>query len=302
MNTRAAPPLWIAHAKLVIVSLCWGSTFIAGRVLAQGMPNLTAASSRFILASSIFLLLLLYQGPLPRLNRKQMMVTATMGFFGVFIANMFFFAALEKVPAGKTALIVSLSPILITLVVAFLLKDRIGMQRWTGIVLALLGVSLVITEGRLNELGYYVRNLFNTGEGFMLLSVCGWVVYTVLSRFALKGLTPLAATTYAALFGTLFLLVAALTEIPQWNAEMMNASTVGALVYLAAIGTAIPFLWYIEGIRAIGTTGTVIYSNLVPVFGVILSFLILSEPISLPMILGGLVVIAGVTLTNRSRS
>jgi drug/metabolite transporter (DMT)-like permease len=63
-------PIWQAHAKLVFVAFCWGTTLIAGRIVAQNIPNLTAASGRFLIAALIFLVLLQSQGPLPKLNAK----------------------------------------------------------------------------------------------------------------------------------------------------------------------------------------------------------------------------------------
>lgn len=297
----AQPPIWLAHAKLVFVAFCWGTTLIAGRIVAQNVPHFTAASGRFIIATVIFLILLRSQGPLPKINARQALVTAAMGLTGVFCFNLFFFTALEKVPASKTALIVSLSPILTALAVSLILRETLSLQRWLGIALAFLGVSIVITQGQVLETLHYFANSFESGEGFMMLSVSSWVAYTVLGRFALVGLTPLQATTYAALWGTAALLIATIFDIPHWDSDMLTWENAAAIVYIATFGTAIASLWFLQGVRAIGPARTAVYSNLTPVFGVTLGFLVLSEPIHLSMILGGVIVIAGVTLTNRAK-
>ena len=306
MNTPAKSPkqapIWQAHAKLVFVALCWGTTLIAGRIVAQNLPNLTAASSRFLIAALIFVVLLRSQGPLPKINAKQALVTAAMGLTGVFCFNFFFFTALEKVPASKVALIVSLSPILTALAVSFILKERLSFQRWCGIVLAFFGVSIVITQGQVHETLQYFANSFESGEGFMMLSVSSWVAYTVLGRFALVGLTPLQATTYAALWGTAGLLLATLSDIPLWHSGMLTLENALGILYIAIFGTVIASLWFLQGVRVLGPARTAVYANLTPIFGVILGYLILSEPIDLSMIIGGAIVILGVTLTNRARA
>jgi len=301
LNPETKATIWLAHAKLVFVAFCWGTTLIAGRIVAQNIPNLTAASGRFLIAATIFLILLRSQGPLPRLNTRQLVVTAAMGLTGVFCFNLFFFTALEKVPAGKTALIVSLSPILTALAVSVLLREKLGIQRWLGIALAFFGVTIVITQGNLAQTWFYFTHSFESGEGFMMLSVTSWVAYTVLSRFALVGLSPLQATTYAALFGTLGLLLATLSDIPTWEATMLTWENTLAIVYIAVFGTVIASLWFVQGVSRIGPARTAVYSNLTPIFGIILGYLILSEPIHLSMIVGGVIVIAGVTLTNRAK-
>ncbi|MEZ4942125.1 MAG: DMT family transporter [Saprospiraceae bacterium] len=71
-----------------------------------------------------------------------------------------------------------------------------------------------------------------------------------------------------------------------------------ALAYLGLMGTVLGFIWYTEGIRAIGTTRTAIFNNLVPVFGVLLSVLLLKETVSWVVLLGGLLVVLGVAVIN----
>jgi drug/metabolite transporter (DMT)-like permease len=74
-----------------------------------------------------------------------------------------------------------------------------------------------------------------------------------------------------------------------------------AILYIAVFGTVIASLWFVQGVSRIGPARTAVYANLTPIFGVLLGYLILSEPIHLSMVLGGVIVIAGVTLTNRAK-
>ncbi|MGZ3253030.1 MAG: EamA family transporter [Burkholderiaceae bacterium] len=60
----------------------------------------------------------------------------------------------------------------------------------------------------------------------------------------------------------------------------------------------IAFVWYYEGVKAIGPTRTAVFNNLVPVFGIVFGALLLHEPILISMVIGGALVITGVTLTN----
>lgn len=274
---------------------------IAGRVISQHVPNLTAGSIRLVIASAVLFLLLRQQGPLPRINLRQFGVLATMGVAGVFVFNVFFFWALEKIPASKGALIVALIPVLTALGVAYLLKERLGVQRWLGIAMALIGVVIVITHGDWLRASDYLSSLFEAGDGLMLIAALGWVTYTILSRFALQGLSPLAASTYAAWVGMFILLIGLPFEADLWSDSMLNWPSVLALVYIALMGTVVPYVWYVQGVQRLGPARAAIYINLTPVFGVSLGYLLLGESIDLSMLVGGLIVIAGVTLTNRSQ-
>jgi drug/metabolite transporter (DMT)-like permease len=300
--TAKAPSLRTAYLKLVLCAFFWGATFIAGRIAVQVMPPLTVATGRFLVAS-VLLLLIAYrvEGGLPKLSRNQLWVTLLLGLTGVAIYNVFFFGALERMPAGKTALLVALSPILTAVTVALILKEKLGPYRWGGIALALIGTLTIVTQGDILNATHSLLESFGWGELLMFGAILSWVSYTVISRFALKGLTPIAATTYATLWGTLVLGLAAITELDLLGPQMLTWGNFITIFYLGAFGSAIAFIWYNEGVKIIGPARTVVFTNLVPVFGLSLGYLILDEPIYLSMVIGGAIVIAGVTLTNQAK-
>lgn len=290
-----------AYIKLILCALFWGGTFIAGRMTAQSMPHMIIATGRFVVATLI-LLIVAYrvEGGLPKLTRNQFFSTLALGLTGISIYNIFFLAALERMPAGKTALLVAMSPILTGISVTIILKERLGWHRWGGLILAFIGVITIVTKGDVLHATQSIISAFGWGEFFMMTAIVSWVAYTLISRFTLKGLSPIAATTYATLFGTVFLLIGAIFEIPLLTSDMLTWKNAGAVFYLGSFGSALAFIWYSEGVKTIGPARTVAFTNLVPVFGVLLGYLILSEPILLSMVIGGGIVIAGVTLTNRA--
>ena len=71
------------------------------------------------------------------------------------------------------------------------------------------------------------------------------------------------------------------------------------ILYLGVIGTAVAFVWYYQALQRFGAARTVIFNNLVPVFGAALGVLLLDEPLLPSMIVGGLVAVAGVMMVTR---
>jgi drug/metabolite transporter (DMT)-like permease len=285
--------------KLACVALFWGGTFIAGRVLAVSVPHMVAAASRFLVACVLLLVAAWrLEGGLPRLNARQAVVTALLGASGIFLYNLCFLGALARLPAGRTALIIALNPAVTALAMSLLLRERLEPARWLGIALALAGTAVVITRG--DVLGSLSQSV-GRGELMMFGGVCAWAVYTIIGQRALRGLTPIAATTYAALWGGSFLAVGAAFQLGDVQWASLGWRTALSVLYLGAVGTVLGFVWYYEGVRAIGPARTAVFNNLVPVFGVALAALLLDEPILLSMLVGGAMVIAGVTLTNRRR-
>jgi drug/metabolite transporter (DMT)-like permease len=290
----------LVYAKLVLVTLFWGGTFIAGRIAAHALPVLSAAALRFAVAAALLLAVAwVKEGGLPRLSGKQIGATAALGLTGIFLYNLCFFGALGTMPAGRAALFVALNPIVTALAAALLLRERLHLWKWAGIALAFCGAAVVITRG--DPLGalHDVKQSLGSGELLMLCAISSWAAYTLIGRAALKGLSPVAATTYAALWGLLFLVIGAAGDLAAMDWRAIGWQVWLSIGYLGAFGTVLGFVWYYEGVKAIGASRTAVFNNLVPVFGISLGALLLGEQVLASMVAGGVLVAAGVTLTNR---
>ena len=291
---------WLIYFKLTIVALLWGGTFIAGRLLADSLAPQMAAIGRFALAALLLIALVWkIEGRLPKLSARQLGITFLLGLTGVFIYNVFFFSALAEMPASRTALFVAFNPVITVILMAVLHREKLALHRFLGIMIAVLGAIIVITEGDLATAFSDISHTFGRGELFMFCAVVSWAVYTVIGRQALMGLTPLVTTTYAALWGFLLLITSAAFGQNALSTVSLNFESIAAIMYLGIFGTVIPFVWYYQGVQRIGAAQTAVFTNLVPVFGVLLGVLLLGEQFSYSMVLGGVLVFTGVAVTNR---
>lgn len=298
-NLSAMTPLLVL--KLTMVAVFWGGAFIAGRILAQSLPTMTAAFGRIFIASILLVIVVIkIEGSLPRLNRKQTFLTAILGFTGVFINNICFFGALARVPAGRTSLFVSLTPIVTAILASFFFRERLGVRRWFGILVALIGAIVVITRGDLVSGITDINQSIGLGELMMIGAVFSWAAYTLISREVIETLSPIVATTYSTLWGFFFLSIGALGEFKDIDWVLLDWRVWTSVFYLGAFGNVIAFIWFYEGIQAVGPSRTAIFSNLVPAFGVLFSVLLLGEPLLISMVVGGLITALGVSLVNRS--
>jgi drug/metabolite transporter (DMT)-like permease len=275
------------YLKLIACTLIWGGTFIAGHIVSNALPPLTAASIRFSIAAALLLVLAWKrEGGLPKLSMQQLGATAALGLTGIFMYNFFFFSALGKMEASRSALFIAMNPIVTALAAAAVLGERLNWKKWAGIGIAFVGAAVLITRGEPLAALHDIRQSIGVGELMMLGA-------------ALKGLSPIAATTYASLWGLGFLLISAARELPGVAWTSLGWQVWASVTYLGAFGTVVAFVWWYEGVKAIGSARTAVFNNLVPVFGVSLAALMLGEQVMASMIAGGLLVAAGVTITNR---
>ncbi|MCG6202828.1 DMT family transporter [Psychromonas antarctica] len=299
-NDLALPSIWPTYFKLILVALLWGGTFIAGRLLAGSLSPLMSAIGRFGLAVLILILLTIkLEGRLPKLSLRQVAITFALGLTGIFTYNLCFFTALSEMPASRTALFVAFNPIATALLVSLLYREKISFKKLLGISVAVLGALTVISNGHLLTVTQDISQAFGRGELSMLCAVLSWAIYTVVGRKALLGLSPLVSTTYAAIWGLLLLLMVWFFNPNVQVLPELNWKIGVAIGYLAVFGTVIPFIWYYQGIKTIGAAQTSVFTNFVPLFGVLLGALLLNEQISSSMLLGTVLVITGVVLTNR---
>jgi drug/metabolite transporter (DMT)-like permease len=175
----------------------------------------------------------------------------------------------------------------------------LGWRAWLGICVALVGAAVVITRGDPAGAVSDIGSSFGLGETMMMLAVASWAAYTLISRKAMESLSPIAATTYATLWGLALLAMGAAGEVGSIQWMSLGWQAWAAIIYLGAIGTVLGFIWYYEGIRAVGPSRTAVFTNLVPAFGVMLSAVLLGEDILASMLVGGAISVVGVTLANR---
>jgi drug/metabolite transporter (DMT)-like permease len=285
------------YARLIVVPAIWGGTFVAGKHVVSVLSPMMGSFARYVIACvALVIAAIVLEGGLPRLSRQQWIATFVLGLLGVFCYNLFFMASLERLPGSRAALIIALNPVITITISSLVLKERLNARRWLGVAIALFGVWIVISHG---NIGSIASAGIGAGELYMFAAVTSWALYTIIGRKVLAGLTPLAATNYAALWGTLLLACVASPGFSSLTAAQFDWSMIGALLYLGVCGTALAFVWYYTSVQKFGTAVTSIFNNLVPVFGVAISVLVLGEALMASMLVGGAIAIVGVMMVSR---
>jgi drug/metabolite transporter (DMT)-like permease len=286
------------YLKLVLTMALWGGTFIAGRVVVQTMGPFSAAFCRFAIASLVLLLLTrALEGKLPLLKRHQLPLMVLLGLSGIFAYNVLFFLGLQTTPASRAALIIALNPSVVALSGALVFRERLKPLKWFGVIISLLGAAIVISRGNPIAL---LSDGVGLGDLFLMGCVLSWVVYTFAGKRVMAELSPFVATTYACLIGTAALAIPAWLEASSHHWPQVAPGAWIGIAYLGLFGTAAGFTWYYEGVKAIGSARAAIFINLVPVFAITFAIAFLGEHVTLPLLTGGLLVMTGVYLANRS--
>lgn len=288
------------YLKLILTAVFWGGTFVAARVAAQHVDPFSASFLRFFIASLFLAALIRKREPdFWRLRKEELVPYLLLGMTGVLAYNVFFFLGMKTVPAGRASLIIANNPIFIALFSALIFRERLRPWNVAGVFLSLAGAVVVISRGNLAGLTAFAG--VGWGELCILGCVASWVSYSLIGKAAMSRISPLRAVTGSCLTGTAALLIPALlsglpSSLPEYPLPAWSA-----LFFLGFFGTVLGFIWYYEGIRSIGPSRASVFINFVPLSGVILGALILDEAIDETVMLGALLIIGGVMLTNWRR-
>jgi drug/metabolite transporter (DMT)-like permease len=285
------------YVKLIGAMFMWGGTWIAGRIVAQELAApLAVPAIRFLIAGVVlagFALATEGRIPHPQTGGEWGVVTG-LAMTGIFIYALCFFYGLKQITAGRGALVVALTPVLVALGAWFMGQEKMTPVKLAGIAIALLGCLTVVGNG--NPLAL-LHGAVGMGEWLILGCALCWTAYTFIGRQATLSLSPLAATLYASLIGSLLLGITALlqggSEISEWSWRVWTS-----VLFLAIGGTALAFTWFADGVKRLGAAKASVFVNLVPVFAVLQAAVLLDERLGFAVLGGGLLVIAGVWLTT----
>ncbi len=288
-----------AHLKLIGMAVLWGASWPAGKVLAQAAPPLTASAWRFSVAVVVLLVWLAISNKgLPKLTLKQSLGMMLGGAVGVFGYAYFFMAGLNTVAAGRASLVVTLNPVVTTLLAVWLFREKLNAKIGAGMFLAACGALTVLSHGEpwkllAGDIGY--------GELLLLGCVATWSGYSLIGKALLQGVPALTATTYTSCAGVVLLWGAVWMLEPASNPFAVSGTVQVAVLFLALGATVLAYVWYFNGISQLGAGAAAGYISLVPVFGVISATLLLGETMDGSLIAGGALAVGGVVLMNRGR-
>lgn len=252
-----------AYLLLTLMAICFGGTWVAGKVAVDAIPPLSLAAARFALASLLLWAWARTQRNGRTLARRDLPVVLGMGLTAVAAYNVLFLYGLKLAPASDGAIIVpGMAPVLTAALAWPVLGERIGRWGAAGLVTALIGLVLVIGPSGGSGSARFL------GDVLFFLGAACWAVYAIIGKTATARFGSVGATLYATGTGTLLLLPFALAE-QGWNSlRVAPWSAWAGLLYLAVLGTVLGFVLFYEGVKRIGAGRASSFAFLVPIFGV----------------------------------
>jgi drug/metabolite transporter (DMT)-like permease len=290
---------WLTYGMLIFATATWGSAFIAGKIAVQSFEPATVAFLRFLGAAVLlFPLMWLTEKNRIKPTLKDYGLFAVLGLTGIALYNICFFIATKHAPVIKSSLFIASNPVLIVLLSGIFLKETITKNHIIGMVVALIGVTFIITDGHVLSLFQFG---FETIDFVLLGAVICWALYSVVGKVVLKKFSSVESTTYAVAFGTLFLLPLALVETTWNDVQQADISTWLAIAHMSIFVTVVAFIMYYYGIKEIGAAKASIFINVMPVSAVLMATIFLDETFTAAHGIGAAFVLSGVYIGTQTK-
>lgn len=304
VGAQAAPAQSTAPSPAIrILCYCaiyvlWGASFLAIRVIVATAPPLLAAAVRFLIAGAILFLWSAVRGvPLPTVRewRSAALLGAVM--FAADYGPLFW--AEQRVPSGIAAIISALIPVWIAAFEWTRSRSRMPVRLLIGTACGLGGVvSLSLTPGHVKSDRIELLPLLA-----LLVGTIAWAVGTIWSRrLPLPNSRPMSAAIQMMLGGATLGVVSVLVgDAPHFSPAQLNARVLLSMLYLIIGASILAFTAYMWLLGHEPATRVASYAYVNPVIAVLLGWSLGGERLSLQVILGMVLVLAGVIAVLRSR-
>jgi len=282
------------YFKLVLTTIFWAAVFHVGKFVVTTVSPPTVTAWRFLLAAAILLPLARRGERMPwTAIRRNALPLLAMSAIGVFGFNISTFYGLRSTSAVNAALIMALNPALTTILAALIGRERISMRQGTGLLMGIAGVAVVVSKGSWHALA---GMSFSQGDLLILLASLCWAFYPVIPKRFIKGLSSMQVTASTIAGGAALMALFALDVAPDFTAVPALPVATGIL-FMGVAGTVVAYLWWNQGIQALGAQSVANFINLVPLFAAFIG-LLLGEPVSWAQACGAVLVVSGVLYSS----
>jgi len=288
--------IWLRRLALLLTAFFWGYAFIGIKIALKYLPPFQLAFIRFFLASLLALALILTfkskkaSGFLKGLNWGKVFLIS---FFGMGGYHLSLNAGEVFTSPSLASLIVFTSPVFTLGLSHWYLKERIGWNKFLGVILAFTGVFwLYFFNSELKSSVWW-------GPLVILLAPLSWSIYTVFSKPLLQKYDPLLYSLLSLVLGTLQLLPLILFFPLSPYLFLIKLNGWIQIFILAGLCSFFGTFAWIWGLSGLSPTEISLYLYFIPIFTIIFEWLIFKKPVGLSLIIGALLIFFGVGLAEK---
>jgi drug/metabolite transporter (DMT)-like permease len=289
VNARATPTEWLLF---LILGFMWGSSYLFIKIAVDSFGIFTLVALRLLIGAAFLWVAFRLNGTsLPR-ERRIYGHLVVMALINITIPFGLITWAEQSVDSALAAILNATVPLMVIVIAPMFLPDEpIRLNGVVGLAVGFIGVALLVSPGLTSATGDL------PGSIALLGSSLAYALGNVYNRRNVRGLPLLVPAVFQVTFALIIVGVLALLLEQPWTARP-DAGDWFSVVWLGVFGSGLAYVLYFRLLSRWGATRTSLVAYLLPIYGIVLGFLVLAEPVDATLIIGTALVIAGVALVN----
>jgi drug/metabolite transporter (DMT)-like permease len=280
------------------MTLIWALNYIAAKVAVRSFPPLLVGPLRALFAAvvllPVFLLSRKGRADHDSWSRRDLLQVGVLGIFGITLNQVLFVVGMQRTSVAHAALMIAMSPLLVLTMAALKGQERFTQRKLAGIGTSIAGIAaLNLVPGK----GAQGASL--SGDLWVFLASFSFALYTVYGKELAHRHDSLTMNTLGYIAGAGAGLPLLIPQSMGFNFASVPAAGWWALAYMAVLSSVVCYLIFYYALRWMPASRISAFSYSQPVIASLAGLALLNEPVTLNVIVGGLLVLAGVWLVGR---
>lgn len=283
-----------AYAAWITICIVWGTTYLAIKIGVADFPPVLFAGFRWLIAGPILIVVMRLRGyKFP--EKGDLIHLGIVGILLLGFGNVLVVVAEQYISSGLTSLIITTTPFWMVLFERFMYKTgKVNKFVVFGLLLGLAGVVLIFSH----DLDTVFKGSFFIGAAALLVAVIGWANGTLYSKYKKVSVDPLMGAAFQMFIAGVILTLLGFS-IGEYSYIKITDVGLYSLLYLIVFGSLIGYTSYIYAVAHLPISLVSTYAYINPVIAVFLGWLVLSEPLNIQLVLGGIVILIGVWMVKK---
>ncbi|MEY3738857.1 MAG: hypothetical protein RL544_1635 [Bacteroidota bacterium] len=288
-----------AHIAVLIANLIFGAGYAVIKTITPAyLAPYSLNVVRVVVSLILFWSLLLFKPSKASIDKKDIPLFILCGITGVAINQIMFVKGLSLTSAIHSSLLSLATPIFITIIALWLIKEKFSINKFMGLALGIGGATLLVLVKDVQS----SNSSSLLGDMFVLINAVSYAFYMVIVRPLMEKYNALHVLRWVFTFGAIFILPIALPDFIATDWSVFGTAQWVALAFVVLFVTFISYLFTVYGLQELGpsVTGAYIYTQ--PVFATIIAMVFAGEHFTMIKALAAVLIFSGVYLVNRKKA
>jgi len=276
------------------ISFFWGTTWIASKEGVKHMPPMQLVALRQLFGGLCYLLYFLYQKhPWP--NKRQWRTILVLSVLNFMLSNGLSTWGVKYISSGLGAIIGSIFPLWIVIISLFR-GQKTTWKAVAGLVVAFVGICVIFYD-YLND---FLEPEFRFGILLSVIATFTWALSSIYIKENKTNFNPYFSLGLQMLLSSIVISTAIV-----WNGSAIPLAAIPAIswwsiAYLVVFGSVLTFIAFIYALEHLPTEISSLYAYINPMVALFFGYILFNEPLTVPIVLGGIITIIGLYVVNRA--